>query len=487
MKRAMFVVLLAGYLSSLIPPIQAQPANDPYAQQLKGQALTQFNEALRAEQAGDLNQAIEWCRKANSTYKSDKRVHFKEAQLAARLGNNEEAMREFRTTLNLDNNFVECRNEFACFYKFNKVDEKGAMNQWEQCVRINPKYPFPYYFMGQVYHDRGDLEGAINNFETYTRLRPESSDGWRELGLCIFERCQGDDIMSAQKALELSEKYAPENPIVHYHLGFIYATNGNLDTAEAQYRKALMCDARLAAAHWELARIRYLRGDLDRCQSEIAEALKINPTYTTEKKYPALKVPAMKTVNAQCIEFKGKLAQAIDAYLDLARVRGSDALYAAHIEDLKKKIKLIQKTLKKKPLTYDPEEIDALVSKGMEQYEDGDLTGAKASFERALELNPNSLEGMMNLCAVQEAEGDLNAASASNQKAIAINPAFDGAYYNYAYLLEKMNLPTDAGVMYDKFHKIAGKYPYDPQHVIKLQQDMIRQQRIEENKKSRGY
>jgi tetratricopeptide (TPR) repeat protein len=230
-----------------------------------------------------------------------------------------------------------------------------------------------------------------------------------------------------------------------------------------------------------------LRGDLDRCQAEIAEALKINPTYTTEKKYPALKVPAMKTLNAQCLEFKGKLAEAIEAYNDLARVRGSLALYGAHIDELTKQIKLIEKQRKKKPLTYDPEEIDALVSKAMEQYEDGNLNGSKASCERALELNPNSLEATMNLCAVQQAQGDLNAASASNQKAITISPKFDGAYYNYGYLLEKMNLPSDAGMMYDKFHQIAGKYPYDPQHVIKLQQDMIRQQRIEENKHSRGY
>ena len=200
-----------------------------------------------------------------------------------------------------------------------------------------------------------------------------------------------------------------------------------------------------------------------------------------------MKVAPLKTLNAQCLEFKGKLAQAIDAYIDLARVRGSDTLYAAHIEELKKKIKTIERSRKKKPLTYDPEEIDALVSKGMEQYEDGDLTGARASFERAIELNPESIEALMNLCAVQEAQGDLNAAQATNQKTVTICPQFDGAFYNFGYLLEKMNLPADAGMMYDRFHSISGKYPYDPQHVIKLQQDMIRQKKIEENRRTRGY
>lgn len=463
-------------------------AVDPYEESLKAKALQQFRQGIAAEQAGDLQTAIEWFRKANGTYPRFKEVHYKLGLDSAKVGNNDEAMGEFRQALNLDNNFVQARNDYALFLKHNKMDTNGAMTQWKQCTQIDPKYPFPYYFMGQVLHDKGDLEGAINMFETTVRLKPDLSDAYKELGMCIFERAQGGDIFTAAKALQKSAELNPTNPMVHYYLGFIYATKGDLDAAEAEYRVALgKCDPRLAVAHWELGRLRYYRGDMDRCMSEISEALKINPTYTEDKKYPVLKVPALKALNAQCLEYKGKLPQAIDAYLDLARVRGSDVLYAKHIEDLKKKIKLIEKQRKKKPLTYDPEEIDALVSKGMEQYEDGDLDGARASFERAIELNPLSVEALMNLSATQEAQGDLNAAVATNQKAIAACPQFDGAYYNLAYLLEKMNLPTDAGAMYAKFHDVSGKYPYDPQHVIKLQQDLIRQQKIEENRRSRGY
>lgn len=486
MKRAKTLLLLTTLL--FLNQNSAVIAVDEYEINLKNKAMQQFRQAMAAEQAGDLNQAVEWLRKSVSTYASFKEVHYKLGLNAAKLGNNDEAMQEFRQALNLDNNFVQCRNDYALFLKYNKMDTNGAMNQWKQCTQIDPKYPYPYYFMGQVLHEKGDLDGAIQNFEICARLKPDLADAHKELGMCIFERCRNDDIFTAAKALEKSAQLNPTNPMVHYYLGFIYATKGDLDAAEAEYRVALgKCDARLAIAHWELGRLRYYRGDLDRCMSEIAEAMKINPTYTQEKKYPTLKVPAMKALNAQCIECKGKLAEAIDAYMELARIRGSDALYAKHIEDLKKKIKLIEKERKKKPLPYDPEEVDALVSKGMEQYEDGDLDGAKASFERALELNPNSVEALMNLSATQEAQGDLNAAVAANQKAIAACPNFDGAYYNLGYLLEKMNLPADAGMMYAKFHQISGKYPYDPQHVIKLQQDLIRQQKIEENRRSRGY
>lgn len=485
--RARKLLQISAALLMLLKAPCAQ-AMEEYEQNLQARAMQQFRQGLAAEQAGDLQQAIDWMRKSVSTYPRIKEVHYKLGLCAAKAGNNDEAMSEFRTALNQDNNYVQCRTDYALFLKHNKNDVDAAMQQWKQCIQIDPKYPFPYYFIGQVLHERGDLDGAISNFETVTRLKPDLADGHKELGMCIFERAQSDDIFTAAKALEKSARLNPQNPMVHYQLGIIYATKGDLDAAESEFRTALgKCDPRLSAAHWELGKLRYYRGDLDRCMMEIAEALKINPTYTQEKKYPLLKVAALKALNAQCLEQKGKLAESIDAYIELGRIRGSDALYAKHIEELKKKLRQVERDRRKKPLPYDPEEIDALVSKGMELYEDGDLDRAKASFERALELNPTSLEALMNLSGTEEAQGDLNAAVATNQKAIELHPHFDGAYYNLGYLLEKMNLPTDAGTMYAKFHDISGKYPYDPQHVIKLQQDLIRQKKIEEDRRSRGY
>ncbi len=490
LRRSINIVCLLSLSSGLcLSQLAAPPATlamDQYEANLVAKSQAYFRQGLEAEKS-DLNAALELFRKATNTYRKFKEAHYKQALTAAKLGFNEEAMNEFRTAMNLDNNYIQCRNDYALFMQHNKNDVEEAVNQWKQIIRLDPKYPYPYYFIGLVMHTKGDLDSAIEYFESYVRLKPDSPDGQLELGLCIFERASTDDIMTATKALERAAQLAPQNPMVHYHLGIIYSTKGNLDDGEAEFRTALQCDRRLAAAHWELAKLRYHRGDLNFCMAELAEAQKINPTYTNEKKYPMLRVVDLKLYKAKCLEHKGKLAEAIDAYLDVAQARGSDALYAQHIEDLKKQIKLIQKERKKKPLSYDPEEIDALVSKGQDNFEDGRLEEAKASFERALELNPNSLEATMGLCSVQEAQGDLNAAAASNQKAITIDPQFDGAFYNYGYLLEKMNLPTDAGMMYKRFHDVSGKYPYDPQHVIKLQQDLIRQQKIEENKRTRGY
>jgi hypothetical protein len=73
------------------------------------------------------------------------------------------------------------------------------------------------------------------------------------------------------------------------------------------------------------------------------------------------------------------------------------------------------------------------------------------------------------------------------QAAIAVKPKYDGLYYNQAYLLEKMGLPADAGLMYQRFHEVSGRYPYDPKHIVSLQQDDARQRARDEMVRTRGF
>ncbi len=445
-----------------------------------------YMQGQQCERIGDVHNAVEFYRKSISAFPRVKEVHHALAKLLARTGSNEPAMAEFRTALNIDFNFVECRNNYGAFLKrLDKVDE--AASQFRQCIQIDPKFPYAYYNLGLILKEKGDLEGAIENLEHCTRLKPDFAEAQEALGLCIFERASSGDLTTAAEKLQLAAKLLPKNPKIHYHLGIISSTQSNLDGGETEFRKALMCDPRFSAAHFELGKLRYYRGDLDRCLSELREAQNINPTYTDSQQYPALEPVKLKSLEANAFEFSGDLVKALETYQQLVAMRKSDALYAKHITELDKQIKQEIKSRKKKPLPYDPQEVDAFIAKGIEQYEDGDLEGARASFERAAELNPASFRATQNLCFVQEAQGDLNSAVATSQKAIPLNPRYDGAVYNLAYLLEKMNLPDDAARMYQNFRDMAQQYPYDPQHIIELQQNIIRAQKKEEFIRKRGY
>jgi hypothetical protein len=61
------------------------------------------------------------------------------------------------------------------------------------------------------------------------------------------------------------------------------------------------------------------------------------------------------------------------------------------------------------------------------------------------------------------------------QAALDLKPKYDGLYYNMAYLLEKENMKAEAGAWYKRFHELSGKYPYDPKHIVSLQQELARE------------
>jgi len=488
-KQGIFTIALCLAMASLPPAAWSQdssPEEDAENDHLQ-QAYAYYVEAQRLENAGDVNGALNLCQKAleNGGGRA-KELHHMLAKLYARTGNKEMATAAFNQAIDTDSNYVEARNNFGAF--LNRVgDKRDAETQWRQCIQIDPKFPFPYYNLGKFLKDKGDLEGAISNLETATRLKPDLAEAQEMLGMAIFERASQGDLALAAEKLELAASLVPKNPRIHYHLGQIYATKSGLDAAETEFRKSLMCDPRMAASHFELGKLRYYRGDLDRALSELKEAQKINPTYTTTQGYPPIDPLKLKTLEAQTYEYMGDLVHAIEAWQQLVTMRRSDALYAVHIKDLDRQIKKEIAGRKKKPLPYDPDEVDAFISKGISAYEDGDLDAAKASFERGLELNPLSFRCTQNLCYVQEAQGDLNSAIANAQKAIELNKGYDGAIYNLAYLLEKGNLPDDAARMYESFRVLANAYPYDSQHITELQQNIIRQQKKDQYIRKRGY
>lgn len=487
LKKSSVVLLAISILVSGALPVGAQLDPDQEAQMRLKQAYVYYVEAQRLEDAGDLAGALNMVEKALAYGGGRaKEVHHMRAKLLARTGATERAEAAFREAIDVDANFVEARNNFGSFlHRIGK--DKDAETQWRQAIQIDPKFPYPYYNLGKFLKEKGDLEGAIDNFERATTLKPDFAEAQEALGMAVFERASQGDLSQAAEKLLIAVRLVPRNPRIHYHLGTIYATQSNLDDAETEFRKALMCDPRFAAAHFELGKLRYYRGDLDRALTEIHEAQKINPTYSSTQGYPSVDPVKLATLEAQTYENMGDLVHAIETWQKLVAMRKSDYLYATHIKELDRQIKKEMAVRKKKPLPYDPDEVDAFVAKGISAYEDGDLDSAKAAFERGLELNPQSFRCTQNLCFVQEAQGDLNGAIATAQKAIALSPKFDGAVYNLAYLLEKANLPDDAARMYENFRTMANAYPYDPQHIAELQQNIIRQQKKDQYIRKRGY
>ena len=485
-QAALIAVLLFLSVSFVCPAncqtYLAQRGDSPYARQ-------HYQQAMSFIANGDYASAIEQLKRSIGYDPNNKNAQHYLGLCYMESGNNPEAERYFRTALNIDYNFVECRYNYGVLLR--RMDKRHeASIMFIQCIETNPKYPLPYYQLGQILKEKGDLDGAIERFETATRLKPDFYDAQRDLGLAIFERANIGDNNAALDKLLTCARLVPDNPMVHYYLGTIYCAEGKLDEAEKELRTVLAIDPRHAAAHFELGKLRYYRGDLDRCLLEVKEAEKISPSYSETKNYPKIDPVVTKRIIARCIEFKGKRVESVDAWKEAASVTKDNQAILKHIAALEMQLRkeAKQKRSKKTPIiVFDPAEVDALISHGLGQFEDNNLQAARQSFNKALELNPASFEAMQNLGFTLEAAGDLNGALAKYQTALTLNPQYDGAYYNIAYTLEKTGLPAEAGMMYQQFHELSGKYPYDPKHIVALQQADARERAKQQQTQKRGY
>jgi len=471
MKSQAYLVILIALLIGFHN--HAVLAQDEVDFATKQQVFGLYQKAQNAFQIGDFHGCTELCRQAIALDNQDKRCFHLEALSLAESGDNEQALLAFREALAIDFNFIQCRNNLGLFQmKLGKLDEAKAT--FLECNRIQPKYPDAHYHLGEILQKRGDLDAAIEEYETATRLNPNYFEAQRDLGLAIYEKASSGliDIIDCEDKLKVAERLAPTNPMIHYHLGSIYCADGKFDEAENEFKTALSLDTRLAGAHYELGRLRYYRGDPDRCLVEMNLASKISPTYTDDKKYPTIDIAQLKSMTAKCYEIKGDFKRAASFLNDVASMTKNNKDLLKHIKKLEKQA--VDPSRQKVGCLDNA--VQALLIKGITQYDSKESDAAKATFEIMTTNNPDCFEGWQNHGAIEEASSNLQTAMSNYRKAIELAPNYDGLYFNMAYLLEKMGLAADAGSMYSQFHTLSGKYPYDSRHIVGLEQEYARQQ-----------
>src|SRR4030042_2065307 len=78
---------------------------------------------------------------------------------------------------------------------------------------------------------------------------------------------------------EAAVRTSPRSPIAHMNLGSAYQSDGDLDQAETEFRKALELNPRQAMGYSNLAGIYLERDQFIKAQEYIQTALELDPTY----------------------------------------------------------------------------------------------------------------------------------------------------------------------------------------------------------------
>jgi tetratricopeptide (TPR) repeat protein len=130
--------------------------------------------------------------------------------------------------------------------KIEKGDLDGAIADYNRAIELNPKDARAYYNRGIAKRAKGDLDGAIADFSRAIELDPKYAIAYNNRGIAKDDKGDLDGaIADYNRAIELDPKHA----VAYNNRGFDKEARGDLDGAIADYNRAIELDPKLAIAY----------------------------------------------------------------------------------------------------------------------------------------------------------------------------------------------------------------------------------------------
>ncbi|MGD1075745.1 MAG: tetratricopeptide repeat protein, partial [Thermodesulfovibrionales bacterium] len=183
------------------------------------------------------------------------------------------------------------------------------------------------------------------------KTSPDSFMGHYNLGMAYVSQGELDSaIAEFQTAIRLNPAYAD----AHYNLGLACASQGQWDSAIAEYEIAIQLVPTNAKAHNNLGNAYVFQGQLDRAVAEFQTALRLNPAYVKAHNNLGIAYQSQGQVDSAITEFQAALQ-------------------------------------------LNPDYVEAHTGLGIAYQSQGQVDSAITEFQTALQLNPNFHEARRRL------------------------------------------------------------------------------------------
>jgi tetratricopeptide (TPR) repeat protein len=313
------------------------------------------------------------------------------------------------------------------------------------------------YDLGGAFFDRKAYADAIRYRTAAVSLRPDSAAAHHTLGSALDHHGKlGEAFAEYRRAIVVDAKYAAP----HVNLGVALAEQGKLDEAVAEFRQAIALDAKLAAAHNNLGNALCKQGKVEEAVEECRQAVALDPKtgrwHTTlgNALYEQRKLDEAVAVCRKAIELDAKDAK---AHNNLGNALGAQGKLDEAVAEHRKAIEFDAKLAEahhslgvalgaqgkldeavaeyRQAIALDPKNTKVLVNLGNALHEQGKLDKAVAEWRQAIALDPKNLNAHTNLGGVLREQGKLDEAIACLRKAIAIDPKHALPHYKLGVAL----------------------------------------------------
>jgi len=171
------------------------------------------------------------------------------------------------------------KNRAIAFYNrgiaySDKGDHDRAISQYDEAIRLDPKYVAAYNNRGNSYNRKGEYRRALQDYDKALQLDPKYARGFNNRGE-VFENLDEPDRArdAYSAAINLDPKYARARS----NRGDTYLYAGDFDRAVADYTEALDLDGKRIDSYRNRAIAELFNGTSAKALADITQAAELDP------------------------------------------------------------------------------------------------------------------------------------------------------------------------------------------------------------------
>jgi tetratricopeptide (TPR) repeat protein len=251
-------------LAAINEAIQLQP-NNPNLYNEKWavlSALKRYREAAAA-----IKKAIELSPRA-AFYLNRGNVRYE-------LGDKQGAIQDYNQAIKINPNLAEAYYGRG-YVRYDLGDKQGAIDDYTLAIKFNPNYALAYNNRGIVRKDLGDKQGAIDDFNLAIKINPNYAQAYKNRGIV---RNELGDKPGAIDDYTLAIKINPKYANAYNNRGIVRYDLGDKPGAIDDFNLAIKFNPNYADAYNNRGIVRYDLGDKPGAIDDYTQAIKINPNY----------------------------------------------------------------------------------------------------------------------------------------------------------------------------------------------------------------
>ena len=198
-------------------------------------------------------------------------LRYNRAQLLARIGPPEDAVREYDEAIRVDPHHSEYYFDRAALHR-RMGREDLALADYDAAIRLSPPYPETHYNRGELLLEAGELERSVADFDRVLDLDPDFVDAYVNRASALLEL---EDVEAAARDVEAGLALDPAQPHLLCLRAMLAWRAGELAVAERGFEAALEADPTLVAAWSNLAALCFEQGAVQQAIDHLTRALDI--------------------------------------------------------------------------------------------------------------------------------------------------------------------------------------------------------------------